>query len=201
VLSAEHLRVCDSSLRPRRPRSEPTLALGAQPDPMRGSDQLTIHSSEKARSCKRIERFASNHRIETKALPRNYKEPLHENQKDVEPRPFFRLGSRISAVRPIRVILLRPAQAGSAGDGTSSMARLTPWRPSARRSRSIARWSGRASCRERKKALIRTRDQQDNNRDQSPMRGNPEIHRRHLRCAFGVMPVIKAKGSISLAKS
>jgi hypothetical protein len=111
------------------------------------------------------------------------------------------LGSRISAVRLIRVILLRPAQAGSAGDGTSSMARLTPWRPSARRSRSIARWSGRASCRETKKALIRTRDQQDNNRDQSPMRGNPEIHRRHFRCAFGVMPVIKAKGSISLAKS
>jgi hypothetical protein len=44
---------------------------------------------ESAVSCKQAERLAGNHRVETEALSciGDHEEALHENQKDVKPRP------------------------------------------------------------------------------------------------------------------
>ena len=58
-----------------------------------GSGHSAIRPRESAVSCKRTERFAGNQRVEPETLSciGDHEEALHENQEDVEPRPFFGL--------------------------------------------------------------------------------------------------------------
>jgi hypothetical protein len=64
-----------------------------------GSSHLAIHPRESAISCKRTERLAGNQRVEPEAFSciGDHEEALHENQEDVEPRPFLGLSE---AARP-----------------------------------------------------------------------------------------------------